>query len=237
MSCTGSFPRKWSIRNRRSSGKIAVSRSVQLPGRARDRCRTASPRRAAPAPRRGPPARAPRRRRGTSRAASRGRRPGSSLPRSALAQPIVERPLLRVPADVAHARQKLESTFSSSVLLRWRAIASVACRSSSSLDSGPAADADDRTREQALLGEVVERGQRAAPREIAGDAEDDECVRVALMTRAATCATERSMSTPSSRSSTAIRSFAEWTSFVASSVSMALSGKNPYAVVPNASRR
>ena len=26
MSCTGSFPRKWSIRNRRSSGKIAVRR-------------------------------------------------------------------------------------------------------------------------------------------------------------------------------------------------------------------
>ena len=43
------------------------------------------------------------------------------------------------------------------------------------------------------------------------------------------------MWTPSSRSSTGIRSFAEWMSSVASSVSIVFSGKYPYATVPNAS--
>ena len=49
-------------------------------------------------------------------------------------------------------------------------------------------------------------------------------------------AAARSAWTPSSRSSTGIRSSAEWMSRAASSPSIALCGKKPYATVPNASR-
>ena len=103
---------------------------------------------------------------------------------------------------------------------------------------GTAADAEDRARQQALLEEAVEGGQRAAPREIARDPENDECVgRRRHAPPSNDFAACRSMFVPSSRSSTCVRSFAEWTSFVASSVSMVLIGKYPYAVVPYASRR
>ena len=50
-------------------------------------------------------------------------------------------------------------------------------------------------------------------------------------------AVARSISTPSSRSFTAMRSLAECTSFVASTASISLIGKKPYATVPYASRR
>src|SRR5205085_8244435 len=50
------------------------------------------------------------------------------------------------------------------------------------------------------------------------------------------CATWRRKRTPSSRSSTGTRSFAEWISRAAVSGSIARAGKNPYATVPNASR-
>ena len=46
----------------------------------------------------------------------------------------------------------------------------------------------------------------------------------------------RRNSTPSSRSSTGIRSSAEWISRAASSGLIVRIGKNPYATVPNASR-
>ena len=76
--------------------------------------------------------------------------------------------------------------------------------------------------------EAVESRQRAAPREVARDAEDDECVGVSS-SRA-----EQRIRRVSAACSTrardrrhGVRSFAEWTSFVASSVSMVLIGKYP----------
>ncbi len=95
---------------------------------------------------------------------------------------------------------------------------------------------DDRAREDPLLREVVQRGEGLRACEIAGDAEDDESVRVRAHEPSRANAAERSMLVPSSRSSTGTRSFAEWMSFVASSGSMR-PGKNPYATVPNAALR
>ena len=143
------------------------------------------------------------------------------------AQAVVQRLFLRIAADVTHSRQELLEHLLVEILLPGgdglRHVAQEFVPGQCS-----ATDADDLAHEQTLLGEVVESGKRAAVRQIAGDPEDDErvCVLAAHDARS-DCAAERSISTPSSRSSTLIRSFAEWTSFVASSVSMALSGKYP----------
>ena len=113
---------------------------------------------------------------GTSTAASRGRR---------RARRVAERRRAagRTAAPPPHRRRCTAAAprNSSSAVLVERsssaaAIASVACCLNSSSETGPASDADHRTREQTLLREVVERGKRAAAREIAGDPEDDERV-------------------------------------------------------------
>jgi hypothetical protein len=81
-------------------------------------------------------------------------------------------------------------------------------------------DSDHGTLEDALLGQVVKRGQRLRTREIAGDAEDDESVGDVRHEPRRSRAAARSMLVPSSRSSTAARSLAEWTTVVMSSGSM-----------------
>src|SRR6187431_811662 len=91
----------------------------------------------------------------------------------------------------------------------------------------PSTDADDRGREDALLGEVVERRQRLRAGEVARYPEHDERVGGLVHVVRSSRATKRSMSTPSSRSPTEVRSFAEWTSFDVSSGPMSRSGKNP----------
>src|SRR5262249_38783846 len=76
------------------------------------------------------------------------------------------------------------------------------------VSEGASPDSDHGTLENSLLGQVVERRQRLRACEVAGDAEDDESVRDLAHDASSECATERSMSTPSSRSSTDMRSFA-----------------------------
>ena len=151
---------------------------------------------------------------------------GKLRPGKCGAQAVVERVLLGlgIAADVLHARQELGEgcvvdLFVGRLDRLRRMPPQLVVR------HGSASHADHRACEQPLLRERVEGRERAPAREIAGDPEDDECVGGARHAARSDCAAERSMSTPSSRSSTGIRSLAEWMSVAARSVSIAFIGK------------
>ena len=223
MSCTGSFPRKWSIRKRRSSGKIAVRRWFSSRADARSvpngfSTTSRAARRPSPPPRAPPPPPEHRRRRREVEDGGLG-----SVERNT--QPVVQRLVLGIASDVRHARQDLVQHLVVELVLLGGGDGLGRMPDELSSRERTAADADDRAGEDALLREVVERRQRAPPARSPVMPKTTSVCRVhhAESVRA----TKRSMSTPSARSSTGMRSFAEWTSFVASSVSIVFSGKNP----------
>ena len=151
---------------------------------------------------------------------------GKPRARKRVAQSVVKRVLLGfgVAADVLQAREELGEGCVIDLFVRRfdrlrRMLPQLVVR------HGSAPHADHRACEQPLLRERVEGRECAPAREIAGDPEDDECVGDARHAARSDCAAERSMSTPSARSSTGIRSLAEWMSVAASSVSIAFIGK------------
>ena len=144
--------------------------------------------------------------------------------RENVAQALVHRALLRVPTDVLEPAEELRERRVVHIVL-GRADRLRRMLPQLVVGDRAAPHSDHRTREQPLLREGVQRRERAPAREIARDAKDDEGVGDAGHGARKEWATKRSISTPSSRSSTGIRSFAEWMSVAASSVSIVFSGK------------